>query len=79
MYSRLSGAAIVIGVWGYVAYVLSSIYYGLSRPGSDLRRGGETGQFDSGLYYVIMGPVMVPVVIVVAYLNWLGIKFFRHN
>jgi hypothetical protein len=30
-------------------------------------------------YYSLLIPLLIPVVLVSAYLNWLGLKFFRQN
>lgn len=30
-------------------------------------------------YYVLLIPLLAPVMVVFAYSNWLGMKFFRHN
>ncbi len=30
-------------------------------------------------FYSLLIPLLIPVAIVTIYLNWLGLKFFRHN
>ena len=33
----------------------------------------------SDQYYTLLAPLLIPVVLMSTYLNWLGLKFFRHN
>ena len=30
-------------------------------------------------YYTLLVPLLIPVITIAAYLNWLGLKFFRQN
>lgn len=84
LYQRLSGIVIITVVWGYLIYLFSAVHRYLTRSGQsplpmNEYTGSETGQFNSELYYIMLGPVLIPVVVVAGYLNWLGFKFFSHN
>jgi hypothetical protein len=30
-------------------------------------------------YYCLLIPLLIPVTVIVVYMNWLGLKIFRHN
>jgi hypothetical protein len=58
----------VIGIYATVA---AKFLPEVGHPVLDFVRGDQ--------YYTLLAPLLIPVVLMSTYLNWLGLKFFRHN
>jgi hypothetical protein len=72
----LLGWPALLVAWAYVIWLFYSLAGLLRLP---INRAGSASSIDGAWLQTLLPSMYGPTIVVFAYLNWMGWKFFQHN
>ena len=72
----LSGYALILGAAALFVFLTYACFLSKVTPPTGILL---LDMFRNDWYYAYLLPLSLPVMVIAVYVNWLGLKFFRHN